>query len=394
MKSKRYSLLYFHHLPDKYSKWIFPLHEGENVIGSDKDFDIVLYLNESEDFIDSIKCQIIVDKNQNNIRIKPLNEKGTVKLENDNAKKLISPGETYVLKNKSVFYLGDNLKFTLINGTLDEINKFFIGQRMEDEYQKWKQFITYQENNIKLNLNLQRNESLNKSIISNLSNNNNNNNLNNSIQLNNNNNNQLLNSNIKDVNRMGFNNFDEVPDDNWLNEKENSEFEFSPFKPSKDQNQIENQNLINNSINISPKMSQEINLSENNNIIKIEMKDMIFCSKEQKIKNNYKENLINNNDNISKDNYDENNIDFLSIKNDNNKYSYEEKEKNLNSDDKTAKIIKELLGENNLELIINKTNFKNIKNFDIIYKKANKAKMESGNFDIKFTPKTNIFGNK
>jgi hypothetical protein len=57
-------------------------------------------------------------------------------------------------------------------------------------------------------------------------------------------------------------------------------------------------------------------------------------------------------------------------------------------------MIKELLGENNLEIIIKNTDFKKIKKFDIYCKKANKNKIDSGNFDIKFTNKTNIFGNK
>ena len=161
MKTKKYSLLYFNHLCDKYSKWIFPLHEGENVIGSDKNVDIFLYLNETEDKIESIHCKIIVDENQSNIDIISLTDNGSVKLDNDDTKQILSPGKNYELKNKSVFYLGENLKFTLVYDTMDEINKFFLGQRLENEYQKWKQLISYQESNVKINLNLPRKESLN-----------------------------------------------------------------------------------------------------------------------------------------------------------------------------------------------------------------------------------------
>ena len=85
---------------------------------------------------------------------------------------------------------------------MDEINKFFLGQRLENEYQKWKQLISYHEGNIKINLNLQRKESLNKSNISNASNNNN---IINNSNTNNNINNSLLRSNNKDINRIGFN---------------------------------------------------------------------------------------------------------------------------------------------------------------------------------------------
>ena len=399
MKPKKYSLLYFHHLCDKYSKWIFPLHEGENVIGSDKNVDIFLYLNETEDKIESIHCKIIVDENQSNIDIISLTDNGSVKLDNDDTKQILSPGKNYELKNKSVFYLGENLKFTLVYDTMDEINKFFLGQRLENEYQKWKQLISYHEGNIKINLNLQRKESLNKSNISNASNNNN---IINNSNTNNNINNSLLRSNNKDINRIGFNNFDEVPDDNWLNDNENSEYknnlEFSPFKPMNSQNQSQNANLGKFSIDETPKISQDINNSENNNNINIkDMKD-IFQSKEIKIKNEYEDNmnLMNMSNNISKENYDNNLLLFkktssrelLPYK---NRYS---EEKNLNKDEKTNNMIKELLGENNLDIIIKNTDFKKIRKFDVLYKKANKAKIETGNFDIKFTNKTNIFGKK
>ena len=400
MKPKKYSLLYFHHLCDKYSKWIFPLHEGENIIGSDKNVDIFLYLKETEDKIESIHCKIILDENQSNIGIISLTDNGSVKIHDDNDTKIIlSPGKKYELNNKSVFYLGENLKFTLVYDTIDEINKYFLGQRLENEYQKWKQLISYQESSIKINLNLQKKESLNKSNVSIVSNNNNNN-INNNNN-NNNINNSLLRSSVKDINRIGFNNFEEVPDDNWLNDNENSEIknnlELSPFKAINSQNQSQNANLIKFS-DETPKISQDVNNSEskNNNININDMKD-IFESEDIKIKNDYEDNinLINTSNNLSKENYDNcllfkktNSPEFLSYK---NKYS---EEKNLNNDEKTANMIKELLGGNNLDIIIKNTDFKKIKKFDVLYKKTNRAKIESGNFDIKFKNKTNFFGNK
>ena len=399
MKPKKYSLLYFHHLCDKYSKWIFPLHEGENIIGSDKNVDIFLYLKETEDKIESIHCKIILDENQSNIGIISLTDNGSVKIHDDNDTKIIlSPGKKYELNNKSVFYLGENLKFTLVYDTIDEINKYFLGQRLENEYQKWKQLISYQESSIKINLNLQKKESLNKSNVSIVSNNNNNINNNNN---NNNINNSLLRSSVKDINRIGFNNFEEVPDDNWLNDNENSEIknnlELSPFKAINSQNQSQNANLIKFS-DETPKISQDVNNSEskNNNININDMKD-IFESEDIKIKNDYEDNinLINTSNNLSKENYDNcllfkktNSREFLSYKNKSSE------EKNLNNDEKTANMIKELLGGNNLDIIIKNTDFKKIKKFDVLYKKANRAKIESGNFDIKFKNKTNFFGNK
>ena len=383
---KKYSLLYFQHLCDKYSKWIFPLHEGENIIGSDKTVDIFLYLNENEDKIESVHCKIIV--NENNISIISLTENGNVKKYNKDENIVLLPGKVYELKNKSIFYFGNNLKFMIINDTDDDIYNFFIEQRLDNEYQKWKQLITYQESNIKIDLNLARKESLNKSIISNISNNNN-------LNLNNNNiSNSLLRSNTKEVNRIGFNNFDEVPEDNWLNDNENLEdknnkMDISQVKPINDQNQNSNINTIKYSIDETPKKSQDINICKNNININ-DIRDMLH-SNEMKIKNEFSENIINFSNNISKETYDENNINTKVIKPLKDKY-YEEKI--INKDEKTAQMIKELLGENNLELIIKNTDFKKIKKFDIYCKKANKNKIDSGNFDIKFTNKTNIFGNK
>lgn len=399
MKSKKYSLLYFHHLCDKYSKWIFPLHEGENIIGSDKISDIFLYLNETEDYIESIHCKIFVDKN-NNISIISLTDNGSVKLENDDIKKSLSPGKDYELKNKSIFYLGKNLKFMVIYDTLDEINNFFKGQRLENEFLKWKDLITYQEKKTKCNIIQQRKESLNKSNLSNASNNNNNVNNNNNI------NNSLLQSNKKEINPIAFNDFDQVPEDIWNNDNENSMNKNnleSPFKQINNQNQMQKNKLVKDSIDSTPKKSQDVNISENNNKNNIDVKDMMYFSKEQKIKNTFEENMFNNSKNISQENYDNynnyhnNNLplfqmptttDFVPL---NNKYN---ETHNSNKDDKTAKMIRELLGENNLELIIKNTDLNKIKKLDTCYKKINKAKIESGIFDIKFNKKANILGKK
>ena len=137
----------------------------------------------------------------------------------------------------------------MINDTIEEIYNYFIEQRLENEFQKWKELISYHENNvnIKISLNLTRKDSINKSNVSIKSNNNNTNLLNNN-NLSNNNNNSLLNSNNKDINRIGFNNFDEVPDDNWLNDNENinekNNLDFSDFKPINNPSEQNNQNSI------------------------------------------------------------------------------------------------------------------------------------------------------
>lgn len=368
MKTKIYSLLYFQQLNDKYSKWIFPLHEGENIIGSDKDVDIFLYLNKQEDIIESVHCKIIVDENQSNIGIISLTDKGFVKkVDTSKEEKIIlSPGKVYELKNKSIFYLTDYIKFMLIKGSLDEIYSFFLGQRLENEYQKWYQLLLNQESHFKINLNLQRKDSL----ISNISNNYNNNAINR--------------SNTKEMNRMGFNNFDEVVDDNILNE--NNNITVSPIINDK----IDKINTfleMNNG-------SKEISYNKNENINEnIDDKNEYINLINQKIKNE-DENINNNNVNFFKENnnYINNNMTLRRGSNYENKnYKYDEKV--INKDEKTLKMIKELLGENNLDIIIKNTNFTKIKKFDIFLKKSNKSKIDKSNFDIKFKNK-NFFENK
>ena len=368
MKTKIYSLLYFQQLNDKYSKWIFPLHEGENIIGSDKDVDIFLYLNKQEDIIESVHCKIIIDENQSNIGIISLTDKGFVKkVDTSKEEKIIlSPGKVYELKNKSIFYLTDNIKFMLIKGSLDEIYSFFLGQRLENEYQKWYQLLLNQESHFKINLNLQRKDSL----ISNISNNYNNNAINR--------------SNTKEMNRMGFNNFDEVVDDNILNE--NNNITVSPIINDK----IDKINTfleMNNG-------SKEISYNKNENINEnIDDKNEYINLINQKIKNE-DENINNNNVNFFKENnnYINNNMTLGRGSNYENKnYKYDEKV--INKDEKTLKMIKELLGENNLDIIIQNTNFTKIKKFDIFLKKSNKSKIDKSNFDIKFKNK-NFFENK
>ena len=368
MKTKIYSLLYFQQLNDKYSKWIFPLHEGENIIGSDKDVDIFLYLNKQEDIIESVHCKIIVDENQSNIGIISLTDKGFVKkVDTSKEEKIIlSPGKVYELKNKSIFYLTDNIKFMLIKGSLDEIYSFFLGQRLENEYQKWYQLLLNQESHFKINLNLQRKDSL----ISNISNNYNNNAINR--------------SNTKEMNRMGFNNFDEVVDDNILNE--NNNITVSPIINDK----IDKINTFLEMNNGSKEISYNKieNINEN-----IDDKNEYINLINQKIKNE-DENINNNNVNFFKENnnYINNNMTLRRGSNYENKnYKYDEKV--INKDEKTLKMIKELLGENNLDIIIQNTNFTKIKKFDIFLKKSNKSKIDKSNFDIKFKNK-NFFENK
>ena len=427
---KKYALLYFQHVNDIFSKWIFPLHDGENIIGSDKEVDIFLYLNEKEDIIDSVHCKIIVNEFQNDVGIISLASNGYVKRGEGNDKIILSPGKEYELNNKTVFYLTDNIKFMLIKGTIDEIHDYFLDENLENEFQKWHQFIIAQESNMKINLNLTRKESYNKSFVSNndIHNSNNNININNSVNnnnlmnsaisnknINNNISNSILGSNSKEVNRIGFNNFDEVPEDNLINDYKASSnnpinlinnkniksqiINISPYKQAekdKDQNNEDNNNITNNNTNNNNYNYNYKHISTditNNNII-VNEKESENNSVKLEMKNDHNRNI---NDKENKSNYEvinlyqqqnnENNNLLNFFKQASNEFKKNNNEKIINKDDKTIQAIKELLGENNLEIIINNTNYKKIKKYDIYLKKTNnKLKGKSGagfgNFDI------------
>ena len=414
---KKYALLYFEQINDNFSKWMFPLHDGENIIGSDKDVDIFLYLNEKEDIIDSVHCKIIVNEVQNDVGIINLTSKGYVKRGENDEKITLSPGKEYELNHKSVFYLTDNVRFMLIKGTIDEIHEFFSEENLENEFQKWEQFINEHETNIKVDLNLTRKESCNKSFVSN-NNNDNNINLNTSInnntlinsekynnsnikEINNNISNSIFGSNNKDDKRIDFNNFDEVPDNlisdykipqqnpinsalykNGINSINTSPFKIIDESPKKEYN--------NNNIN---KIKQVNKDNTNNNIIineketeinsmKSEIKEELILNNNNKYTKEYNGNNYNNYVK-PKENYD-NSLDLFKQTSTNSEIKKNNSEKVINKDEKTIQTIKELLGENNLEIIIKNTNKKVIKKFDIIWKKGCKGGVGIGNFDIQF----------
>ena len=63
-------------------------------------------------------------------------------------------------------------------------------------------------------------------------------------------------------------------------------------------------------------------------------------------------------------------------------YQRKNNEKEINKDEKRIQTIRELLGENNLEIIIKSTNNKEIKKFDVIFKNSKSKVVRAGNIDI------------
>lgn len=373
---KKYAILFFQQINDVYSKWVFPLHEGENIIGSDSTVDIFLLLDEKEDIIDSVHAKIILkEQNQLETDIISLATKGCVKKGEDENQFILWPGKEYKLCHKNVFFLTDNIKFMLVKGTVNEIHKFLLSENLEDEYQKWLQKVIDLEKNTKLSLNLSRKESsiLNKSIISNE---NYANSINNSASKNNvglfNNNfgtsaNNGSNLGYKDLNRINFNNFDEVQD-NILNDyKYSKQISGNGFNS---RNNFVKSNSIN--LNTSP-------FTFNNGIIQNNINN-----KEQK-KEEYE---IDNNSNINKqknskiinDSFDLNNTNLFNDNNSEQKKRY--KELPFFNDEKSENKLKELFGECDLEKIIQNTNFSNIIDYDNYFGKYEKKRNSRGEISL------------
>ena len=390
---------------DIFSKWIFPLHEGVNVIGSDEDVDIFLYLNENEDIIESVHCKIIVNEEQNYVGIISLAINRPVAREEKDKKITLQTRIEYELKHKSIFYLTDNTKFTLIKGTLEEIQDFCRDENIENEYQQWYQFVLSVENNIKLDLNLSKKDINNNSFMSNNNeiNNNNAQNLNNSE---NNNNNPLLNSavsnrianmntnlspsilgsNTKEINRIGFNNFDEVPEDNIINDTKIPQI--NPIQLSYNENIGFAQNPLINPPPLNMMSIEENQENESNkDIPPNENENNSFNFKLNKTS----EDITNINNNIINGKEIEINSIKSEIKEDNFIYDNKRKKSNSsdpfnytknefienrkNNDEQTIQILKDVLGENDLEQILKNSNSEYIKKYDEIFQKSkNKSK--------------------
>lgn len=146
---KNYSLLFFTQTNAQNFKLIFPLHEGENIIGTGQDSDIHIQLNKN--MIEPIHAKISVNKQKNlldiGIKIFKSNIAYIKKGEN---KKILLPGKEYELSKNSIFYLNETMKFKLIKGTIEEIKTIFDSENLEIEFQKWYKKII--ENETKMNL--------------------------------------------------------------------------------------------------------------------------------------------------------------------------------------------------------------------------------------------------
>ena len=145
---------------------------------------------------------------------------------------------------------------------------------------------------------------------------------------------------------------------------------------------------INNNTNINDKIN--IDTSKNNNIIineKEKEKSEIISNDDKNLNNNENDKNIKNNKTITEYN---NPLDLFKQASSEFKKYNNYNEKVVNKDEKTIQTIKELLGENNLDIIFENTNFKDIKKYDIIFKKTKNNKgVGLGNLDIQV--KTNDF---
>ena len=148
---QNYSLLIYFQKSATNSKIVFPLHEGENIIGANKGSDI--YLNLPENEIDPIHAKITVNKQKYLLDIGIKIIKSTkAYIEKEDNHKILVPGKEYELPKNSIFYLNDYTKFTLIKGTIDEIRTIFIFENIEKQFLKWFNKIINDKKESKINM--------------------------------------------------------------------------------------------------------------------------------------------------------------------------------------------------------------------------------------------------
>ena len=300
---KNYSLLIFSKVNAPNIKLIFPLHEGDNSIGTSKDSDIYLELGENEN-IDPLHAKVILNK-QNllldiGIKIIKSNKAYIKKEENENTKLLI-PGKEYELSKNCSFYLNDNIKFKLIKGTMEEIREILLSNNLEKEFLKWHNTIINGEK-----------EKDNKS-------------------------NNIYSQKLKIDKNYKYNSYI---------------------------NYTYNNNIICNNNKII-----------RNNCFSIIRPKKIINENIAKCSNKYLTESLSNSFSFKSDNNMLNNISYYNNNNLLNLFNLNLNQEQIQKiNQEKEKILKELLGENGLDNIINCTNFKRIRKYDRLYYLAPKKK--------------------
>ena len=154
---QQYSLLILSIINIPKNRRIFPLHEGENIIGTNKDIDICLNFLEKDNDIDPIHAKIILHKQSFllDIGIKVL-KSGKAYIQKEEYTKKLEPEKEYELTNNCIFFLNDKIRFKLIKGTVEEIKDVLFSLSLENEFQKWYRTIIHDQN--KTSLKISQNE--------------------------------------------------------------------------------------------------------------------------------------------------------------------------------------------------------------------------------------------
>lgn len=296
---KNYSLLIFSKVNAPNIKLIFPLHEGDNSIGTNKDSDIYLELGENEN-IDPLHAQVTLNK-QNlllDIGIKIIKSNNAYIKKEENTKLLI-PGKEYELSKNCSFYLNDNIKFKLIKGTVEEIREILLSNNLEKEFLKWHKTINNEEKENKTNMTYSPKLKIDKI-----------------------------------------------------------------YKYNSYINYTYNNNIICNNNKII-----------RNNCFSILRPKKIINENIMKCSNKYLTESLSNSFSFKSDNIMLNNISYYNNNNLLNLFNLNLNQEQIQKiNQEKEKILKELLGENGLDNIINCTNFKRIRKYDRLYYLAPKKK--------------------
>ena len=134
---------------------VFALNEGDNMIGSDIDCDIVIQLSDKS--IESFHAKLIVNEGFNDIALEDISISNTIFKERNGVKIRLKKQREYEVFHMRTFYLTSKIKFYLFEGTITQIETFLCQHKLGVyfEYLKEKFKVYDQQPEKKDSINLQ-----------------------------------------------------------------------------------------------------------------------------------------------------------------------------------------------------------------------------------------------
>ena len=123
-----YHIIIFQSEDEKQVQEVFTLHEGENIIGSNNNTDILIQLPDNS--IESFHAKIIVRENFNDIGIEDISISNTIYKERNGIKIQLKKQREYEMFHMRNFYLTKKMRFYLFEGTIHQIENYLCQHKL------------------------------------------------------------------------------------------------------------------------------------------------------------------------------------------------------------------------------------------------------------------------